>query len=271
MIRTDCHVHSLFSSDSDTPPEAMVEQAISLGFETFYLTDHMDFDFPLSEEGMDFLFSPELYFDKLLRLKESYRNNIQILSGIELGLKNTASVKDKIQKLLSQYSFDLIIGSTHLVNNLDPYHSTYWKGQFEDAGLNSYFEQILENIKAFPFIQVLGHLDYAIRYSPDKGRSFTYDKHAGIIDSILTFIIEKGIALEVNTSGYRHERKVPNPGPDVIKRYIELGGTSISVGSDAHQPDGYAFSFSQTELLLRSLGIESYTTFEKGIGHLNLM
>ena len=75
MIITDCHVHSCFSSDSETPVEAMIEQAIAKNFSYFYLTDHMDYEFPIYEEGMDFLFNVNEYFAKLEMLKSKYKSS----------------------------------------------------------------------------------------------------------------------------------------------------------------------------------------------------
>ncbi|MEG1741846.1 MAG: PHP domain-containing protein, partial [Acetivibrio sp.] len=85
MIITDCHVHSSFSSDSSTPPEVMIQKAIQLGFTDFYLTDHMDYDFPVTQDGFDFQFSPEEYFETLFRLQTKYADRIKIRTGIELG------------------------------------------------------------------------------------------------------------------------------------------------------------------------------------------
>jgi len=265
MIQTDCHTHSSFSSDSSTPVEVMIEKAISLGFDTFYLTDHMDFDFPLNKEGLTFVFSPSDYFEKLSTLKMAYQNKIKIRTGIELGLRTTESVNNQINQLLDAYSFDLVIGSTHLVENLDPYHFSYWKNRSEEEGLTKFFETTLKNIMAYPKINVLGHLDYAIRYAPSKGATFSYKAYKSIIDEILAFIIAHGIALEVNTAGFKHGLEKPNPGPDVIKRYLELGGTMISIGSDGHVPEYYGYKFHETRKLLLDLGVSAYTTFEDGV------
>ena len=43
---TDSHVHTTFSSDSDTPVRDQIERAIALGMKALYITDHQDFDFP---------------------------------------------------------------------------------------------------------------------------------------------------------------------------------------------------------------------------------
>ena len=43
---SDCHMHTCFSDDSNTPVEAMAERAISLGMKRICITDHYDMDFP---------------------------------------------------------------------------------------------------------------------------------------------------------------------------------------------------------------------------------
>ena len=45
MIKADFHMHTSFSSDSETMPEKMVEEAIRMGLKTICFTDHQDFDF----------------------------------------------------------------------------------------------------------------------------------------------------------------------------------------------------------------------------------
>ena len=46
MMYCDCHLHSSFSSDSDTPMELMIREAIRLQVPSMCFTEHMDLDFP---------------------------------------------------------------------------------------------------------------------------------------------------------------------------------------------------------------------------------
>ena len=46
-ILWDCHMHSSFSADSDTPMENMVLKALSLGLKGVTFTEHLDPDYPL--------------------------------------------------------------------------------------------------------------------------------------------------------------------------------------------------------------------------------
>lgn len=46
-ILADCHLHTSFSGDSESPMEGMIEKAIAMGMETLCFTEHMDMDFPI--------------------------------------------------------------------------------------------------------------------------------------------------------------------------------------------------------------------------------
>ena len=46
MIKSDNHVHTAFSTDSQAPMEDMLLQAIQAGFSSICFTDHMDYNFP---------------------------------------------------------------------------------------------------------------------------------------------------------------------------------------------------------------------------------
>ncbi|NLK75254.1 MAG: histidinol-phosphatase HisJ family protein [Clostridiales bacterium] len=268
MILYDYHVHSNFSSDSSTPMEEMIEKAIKLGLKTLCFTDHMDYDYPYVEGGYSFIFDPEEYLNKLNELKYKYRSCIKILTGIELGLK--PGITEEVEKLVNKYPFDFIIGSSHVVNNIDPYYSVYWEGKDEDEMIHGYFETIIENCKAFPQFHVYGHIDYIVRYSPSKGLGtagntpYSYHKYADILDKVLTTILSLDKGIEINTSGLKYGLGYAHPKTDVLKRYRELGGELITIGSDAHKPEHLCYDFSYVEDLLKSLGFKYYATFEAG-------
>ena len=54
MIRSDNHVHTSFSTDSDTPMEQMVLKGIELDLSSICFTDHIDYDFPDMGNGVEF-------------------------------------------------------------------------------------------------------------------------------------------------------------------------------------------------------------------------
>lgn len=260
MIKSDFHVHTHFSSDSDTPMEDMILKAIDLGLTTICFTDHMDYDFPVSS-GLTFVFDPHEYFAELNRLENKYKGRIKVLKGIELGLQ--PHLNQRYQELLSLYDFDFAIGSSHLVQGVDPYLKEYWENRTKKEGIEDYFKSIIENVKTIKDFDIYGHLDYAIRYAPNQAQGYSYESYADIIDTMLTAIIEAGKGIEINTSGYKYGLGFPHPHEDILKRYKELGGEIITVGSDGHKTVHLAYDFHKAGDLLLSLGYEYYTVYEK--------
>ncbi|MGB8452596.1 MAG: histidinol-phosphatase HisJ family protein [Anaerocolumna sp.] len=260
MIKSDYHVHSHFSSDSTALMEEMVEKAIDLGMSKICFTDHMDYDFP-EGYGLSFVFNPADYLGEIEVIADRYQSKIKVLKGIELGLQ--PYLAPRYQELLDQYDFDFAIGSSHLINGIDPYYPEYWLNKSNEEGIEVYFQSITDNVNAFSGYQVYGHLDYIVRYAPDKNHSYTYEKYADIIDEMLKTIISHGKGIEVNTAGYKYGLGYAHPQTDVLKRYRELGGEIITIGSDSHKPEHLGYDFPKAEQLLISLGFKYYVTYEK--------
>ena len=264
MITSDYHVHSNFSSDSKAPMEDLIEQAISLGLKKLCITDHMDYDYP-PQCNLPFVFEIEDYIQKLIELKEQYKTKIEILTGIELGLQ--PHLKDRIATLTQNYSFDFIIGSSHVIDHLDPYYPDYWINKTADEGIHEYFQSIIDNCKAIDDFHVYGHMDYIIRYVPGQSKDrkeYNYLKYEEILDEALRTILSHNKGIEINTAGYKYGLGHPHPKIEVLKRYKELGGEIITIGSDAHIPDHLCYDFERAAELLSSLGYQYYTTFVQG-------
>ncbi len=271
MILSDNHVHTSFSADSSTSMEAMVQRAIELHLPSVCFTDHLDYGFP-EQYHTEFLFSLEDYFDTIQNLKEKYPS-LQIRTGVELGLKE--DIFETISAIPERNQFDFVIGSTHIVDNLDPYYEEYWENLGEENGISHYFEKTYDNIKLNFDIDSYGHLDYIIRYCPTVKRakkqgteneSFyqkTLKKNKEILDEILLSLIQLGKGLEVNTAGLRYGLGHPNPHEAILQRYRELGGTTITIGSDAHETKYLAYSFGQIPELLLKCGFNYCTEFSK--------
>ncbi len=262
MILADCHVHSAFSSDAETPVEQMIEAAIAQGRQYFYLTDHHDFDYPVGEDGRDFQLPRDAYTARLEQLREQYTGRIDLRIGVEMGLM--AHISDKINNYVSGYPFDFVIGSSHLVRGQDPYYAEYYVGKTEKQAYEEYFLSILENAKALDCFNVYGHLDYVIRYGPNKDKFYDPMDYYDVFKELLTVIIEKGKGIEVNTGSMYKGFSYPHPHEKVLKMYRQLGGEIITIGSDAHVPQYVGYGFERAEELLKQCGFRYYTLFKEG-------
>ena len=254
---SDYHLHTQFSGDSHASPEAMVEQAIKLGMKSMCFTDHVDFDIPSTK----FLIDEDAYFAKMQEIQDEYKDKIDISIGIELGLQPHLVLRH--HEYLNKYPFDFVIGSLHIVDGKDPYYPEVFKGKEDTAVYLAYFEQFLENIKAFSEFQIVGHIDYVVRYGNQQAAQYSYEAYANILDEILYEIIDRGLGIEVNTAGIKAGLGFPNPHPDVIKRYKELGGELITVGSDAHTPEYIGYEFENIRKMLIEMGFKYYAQFKR--------
>ena len=80
------------------------------------------------------------------------------------------------------------------------------------------------------------HLDYIVRYGRSI-ESYSYSTFSDLIDEILRELIDRGKGLELNMAGYKYGLGFGHPHPDILKRYRELGGEIVTVGSDGHRPE----------------------------------
>lgn len=122
--------------------------------------------------------------------------------------------------------------------------------------------EILEDVKTTPGMNVLGHLDHMIRYGENRERDFSYARFADEIDAILITLIESGRGIEVNTSASRYGVGRWHPQTEVVRRYRELGGEIITVGSDAHMPKHLAWEFGAAEQVLLDCGFTYHAEFK---------
>lgn len=119
-----------------------------------------------------------------------------------------------------------------------------------------YFREVLENIKRYNQFDVYGHLDYVVRYGGYDSKQIEYHEFQEILDEILINLIKKDKGLEVNTSGiYKYGLVNPHPNIEILKRYKELGGKIITLGSDAHKAEDLAKDFDIALDILEDVGL----------------
>ncbi len=260
-IRSDYHVHSSFSGDSDAPMEAMIHKAAGLGLEQLCFTEHMDFEYPISESTPEGLFEVDTtaYQEKFREIHTAQQKLPCLLYGIELGLQ--AHLAPRLTAYVSGNSFDFIIGSSHICHGKDPYVGTFWEGRDVEDACREYFSSIIENLESFTDFDVYGHLDYVIRYAPEKDMGYCYEKYRDLFDRIIDLLLEKGIGLEVNTGGIGYGLRNLHPCNEILKRYRRLGGDIVTVGSDAHRPEDLCRGFDLAEHVLKDCGFTHYAVF----------
>ncbi len=254
----DFHLHTSFSGDSDTPPEDQILKAAALNMPRICVTDHHDMDVV---SDCDFTLDLPKYFPAMEALREQYRDQIRIEIGIELGLQN--HIAQKLHETAVSYPFDFIIGSCHFIDGQDPYFPAFFQGKSEKEAYRRFFEVTLKRVEKLDCFDSLGHLDYVVRYGPAKNRYYDPKEYFDIIEPILRILVHRGKALECNTGGLHYGLGHPNPCEEILRRYRELGGELITVGSDAHVPSRLGYDFDYVRDLLKACGFSHYTVYHQ--------
>ena len=262
-VTADYHMHTSFSTDGKASPEEMIQGAVKKGLKTICITDHYDMDFPYYEKlGKNaFTFDIDKYFCTLRDLKEKYKDKIEVNIGVEAGLQ--PHLGEFYKNMAEKYPFDFVIGSVHLVGGQDPYIGNMFDTKSDEEVYRQTFEETVECVKSVDDIDVLGHIDYIVRYGKTKNQFYSYDKYKDVIDEILKTVIEKGKGIEMNMAGFKYKLGHCHPNPDIIKRYNELGGEIITVGSDGHAPDQIAYDYEKAGDILTDCGFKYYTVFKE--------
>lgn len=255
----DTHMHCHYSGDSDASPESMIRAALEKGLDGICFTDHLDLDY--REEPGLFSLDFDSYQKEIRQLIDRYADRLSIRWGIELGLQ--PHVKEENRAITQSYPFDFVIGSSHCVDCMDIYYPAYYEGKTEKEAYRHYFEAVLSNVLSDADYDVYGHLDYVVRYGPNKNQFYTYRSYADIIDEILRELIARGKGIEINTAGFKYGLGHPNPTEDILRRYRSLGGEIITIGADAHKPEHVAFDFAKVPSILKDAGFDYFTVFRE--------
>ena len=254
----DNHTHSHFSPDSRMTLQQSLAAAAQAGIAGISITDHLDIDAP---DGKDiFVFNPEQHQREIDLLAPSFPS-LEIFKGIEVGLQ--IECMDKIKDFTGKFDFDIVIASTHFIDNVDPYFGEYYIGKNHKEAYGHAYEVMYRAIVDYNDFDVLGHFDYIARYAPYEVRDIKYSQFADELDSILRFLAQEGKALEINTNTYRERNgHTPQLDIEILKRFKELGGEAVSFGSDAHEAWRIAENFEQYRQVVKNCGF-NYLVYYK--------
>lgn len=223
----DYHMHTRVSFDAQETGLAMAQAAVARGLKEICFTDHLDYD-PLGKMGC-LAFDTEIYNAEYNDLEVP---GLKIRRGMEFGM--TADNLAQFKQDLQRRPFDFVLGSIHFVDDLDVYYPEYWSDKTVFQAERRYLEATLECVQLHNDFDVLAHLTYIAKTTSHHApRPVPFAEHREIIDEILRVVAAKGKGLEMNTSGMDRCGGFL-PTADYFRRFKELGGEIVTIGSDAH-------------------------------------
>ncbi len=261
MKIADMHTHSEHSHDSSCKIEEMAQAQINKGTTIFAVTNHFDTHVYSKTE----IFEPiaEAY-DESVRLSKIYKDKCTILSGVEIS--EGFWYPEIYNRIINMKNYDVVLGSVHCVqfeNMREPYSkidfSAFSKETIENY-LDAYFDDILEMLEKID-LDILTHLECPLRYINGRYKmGISLEKYSAKIEEIFEEIISRGIALELNTSSVDVLGDFM-PNKSMLKKYYDMGGRLITLGSDAHKSSDASRNFQEAIEELKQIGFKSIYYF----------
>lgn len=248
----DSHMHTKFSADSEMLAADAIAKAQSLNLGIVF-TEHFDYEV-FDPDGKSFDFVPADYMNEYKNLRGE-----TVRLGVEVGLREKA--RSVNEKFIAQADFDFVIGSIHLVDDLDIYYPEFYADKDKPTAYRKYFAQMAAEAEIADF-DALGHIDYICRAAPYDNPEIDYPSFKAEIDAVLKILVDRQKVLELNTRRFNSDRAVTELVP-VYKKYRELGGRFVTIGSDAHRVSAVGNYFARAVEFVRELDLKPVTFCER--------
>lgn len=239
-IRANLHTHSDYC-DGIASLETMVRAAVDAEYLVLGFSGHSPLPFP-NEYAMTPAKEAK-YIADLQQLKEKYREQIEILIGLEWDFDTPI---DQVPLDIYEYT----ISSVHQLHpNGKPYAVDYTEEEFEaclqdgyggdwTAMLQDYFDAVVEAALR-PHVDVIGHFD--LPRKNNRGQRFFPEDDPRYIEMALDALDRictqrPDVVFEINMGGIA-KHNMPEPYPSMRwLEYLRERGMRITLQADAHTP-----------------------------------
>lgn len=253
----DMHTHTDNSFDGHHSVMFMCESAVAKNLRAIAFTDHIEMDF-FKEKSFDRT-ALQSFID-ITKARSTFEGTLIVCVGIELG-EATYNIKDS-EDLLSKMKYDFVVASIHNLRNMEDFSCLDYKKYDIDKLLNKYFDDIIE-LSAWGKFDSLAHMTYPLRYISGVHKiPVDISKYQSKIDEALSLLAENDKALEINTSGLRQALGTTMPDESYVKRFKQLGGKMITIGSDAHYAEYIGSGIDTGMQIAKRCGFDCVTLFQ---------
>lgn len=255
----DMNIHTDNSHFGKASPMCLCEAAIRKGLRAVTFTDHCDLERYFDENYEN---STMYSYFECMKARVSFRGELLILIGLEFC--NPLFNKEIAESVIKRNKLDYVLAGLH---ELSEYKDEEGNINFFDIDIYKYMTEYFEKLipmASWDGCDALAHLTYPMRgIEGECGFDFDYSKIQEVIDTLLDTMVKNGKALEINTSGYRLSIGKPTPDENIIKRFKELGGKDITIGSDSHRVVTVGDGIHNGLILAKKCGFDKVTFFEK--------
>jgi len=258
----DLHIHSTISHDGKASLREHCQKAIELGLKEAGFAEHLDLNNVDPHAG---LHDYKRYQAEIEQARREFPA-LAVRMGVEASFMPQG--QKTIRDFLEGKEYDYVLAAVHMVeggkytvSEEGPCRDFFSRRSAKEC-YEEFFELTLAAVKSGLF-DAVAHLDVINRYGLTICPDWEWRLFYGLIRRIFERMTKRGMALEINTSGFRQTPGRPYPDRDLLKLYRELGGQMITIGSDAHKIENLASGVPQALKMARELGFSRVVTFER--------
>lgn len=256
----DSHMHTPLCKHAVGHPSEYVAEAQQAGLAGLVFTDHNPmprwFD---PEVRMDWEQLP-LYLDLMEKVRAA-AGHFYVGIGLEADFHPGAEAA--VHKVRGMYAWDYLIGSVHHLGAW-PFDNPAYTAEFDERDLREvyrqYFAVVVQTARSGLY-HAIGHLDLpkVMGFRPPQG-------YLDLAEEALEVMAGEGLALDVNTAGWRKKAAEIYPAPELLARAHQLG-IAVVLGSDAHKPTDVGHRFAEASQVLQAAGYRQAVVFREGRPH----
>lgn len=241
-VKRDYHMHPQITRDPEFA-EHFITSAVKLGFNEICITDHCPVPIDFASDRI-LNGKMEDYVTAVRNIAEKYRGEIVIRLGLEVDY--FPQFEEYINKMLSGYGFDYILGSSHI--HLKGYgfdFGAHTPDQVAEASLKNTLEAVKSG-----FFDTVAHLDMYRWYFndtqsfPEYNEKYNIESHKNLVHQIFKVMQQKEMLIEINSMGLRKIFREQYPQKQILEwaKGFNLG---VVFGSDAHVPEHVGYGYEQ--------------------------
>ena len=258
MKLMDYHTHSRRCGHALGEIEDYVKVAIDRDFSEIGISDHfplgtiideIQFKEIIKRNSMEVKDFPN-YIKEIKFLKEKYKNNINVRLSTEINFATPKKALNSQKEVLEPFidDYDYLVGSIHdmkwhesPVIIMDPREGSEALKKYGIEKITLEYIKKLIRLVDTDYFDVIAHFDnHRILLRPNK--PYYSEKAWQMLLDLLEKIKNKGMAIEINTSGNRKKIGGQFPSDKIIKEIIQRD-ISVMLGSDAHKPEHIGYMF----------------------------
>lgn len=275
MKRFDFHIHTDASPDGHNTPEQLAQAAMAASLTHIAITDHYEAQpadpalFPGGNSKPWLEAAADRYEAVTARSWENAETVRRLTAGkvsVAFGLELGSPLDDlaRTEELIARRPYDFLLASQHANPGKPDWYYLQSCPDFDiKSELTAYFDALLAIVEWGKF-HSLAHITYPFRYIPTERLAELSDVWIDKADAVLRGLAEAGLALEINTGGLRKPIGETSPTLPLVKRFKQLGGEFITIGSDAHRPDEVGSGLDVAEAIAADAGFRYITRYEQG-------